>query len=259
MGCNASQQYERDGFVRLEKGGDAPVVAHIRRAILRTIKEKEPTKRVLFTHEAPPETRPMTELMWQHRNILRTEDRRLQEILRGMRSRAAEVVGYDPIPLQDVSLVKRSGARPFPWHQDLPFWPVDRDDGCVVWLALDNCDQRNGAVEFAPASHRKVLGPAIDLHTGIAQDGTAVSAVLPEDGEIVELRSGDMLVFHARTFHRSGTNHTNEERWGFAVSFVHPETRWCHERAPRHPLCSTTVHNERVSKWSLKMYHPGDE
>ena len=55
----------------------------------------------------------------------------------------------------DQLFVKEPGtAHPTPWHQDQPYWPVTGEQVTSVWIALDEIDRSNGAVEFIAGSHR---------------------------------------------------------------------------------------------------------
>ena len=54
----------------------------------------------------------------------------------------------------DQLFVKEPGtAHPTPWHQDQPYWPVTGRQISSVWIALDDIDHSNGAVEFIAGSH----------------------------------------------------------------------------------------------------------
>ncbi len=43
-----------------------------------------------------------------------------------------------------------------PLHQDTRYWPLTPSKSVTVWLAIDDADEENAAMEFAPGSH--VLG-----------------------------------------------------------------------------------------------------
>lgn len=252
---SAADSFAHLGYA-VVRGAFAPSeVSEIVRWTQEAVKGRPPTPSVLFTHEAPAHPRALTELMRQHRNILRVSDDEARAVLEQLRQLVADVAGFEPVPLQDVLLSKPPGTLPFPWHQDLPYWPVDRTDGCVAWLALDHCTEENGALSFAVGSHLGALGPAIDLHTGAPQRGSSGAALALDRVACPTLEPGDVLLFHAKTWHRSGPNRTDRLRTAVSASFVHPAARWDHDRAPRHPLCATTVEKEPVAVWSQRMYH----
>ena len=39
------------------------------------------------------------------------------------------------------------------WHQDASYWGLSNAKTVTVWLALDDTDEENGAMQFLPKSH----------------------------------------------------------------------------------------------------------
>ncbi|WP_442956048.1 phytanoyl-CoA dioxygenase family protein [Paenibacillus sp. MMO-177] len=35
-------------------------------------------------------------------------------------------------------------SKPTPWHQDLPYWPMNEPGALSIWIALDDVDEHNG-------------------------------------------------------------------------------------------------------------------
>ncbi|SLN64987.1 phytanoyl-CoA dioxygenase family protein [Oceanibacterium hippocampi] len=57
--------------------------------------------------------------------------------------------------LFDQFLVKEPGtSTPTVWHHDMPYWPVNGDQVCTIWIALDPVTRDSGAVEYVKGSHR---------------------------------------------------------------------------------------------------------
>lgn len=55
----------------------------------------------------------------------------------------------------DQMFVKEPGSvAPTPWHQDLPYWPLQGDQICGLWCPLDPVDGDSGAVQYVRGSHR---------------------------------------------------------------------------------------------------------
>ena len=42
---------------------------------------------------------------------------------------------------------------PTPWHHDVPYWPVEGDQVCSVWMPLDPINEQN-RLQFIRGSHR---------------------------------------------------------------------------------------------------------
>lgn len=146
---------------------------------------------------------------------------------------------------------KRAGHAPFPWHQDFPFWPVDRPVGLIAWTPLDPCDEENGALQIALGSHRAGVGPAIDLHSGEPQAGYERSTFRPADHALASpsLAPGDVILFHPLTWHRSPPNVTGAARRVWASTWLQGDARWSRQRAPRHPLSSKITDGAALRDW----------
>lgn len=210
------------------------------------------SRQILYTHEAPPPGRPGLSALMDQWLYPASHLPGAPELLARLSARFSALAGYELIPFQDVAMSKTAQHAALPWHEDLPFWPVDRDDGIVSWIALDPVGDDNGGLEVAFGSHRGPRGSAIDLHTGEPQRGGG--AQVPAEGDVPSLAAGDAIVFDARCWHRSGRNASGAPRRVWSISWVHVEARFCFERAPRHPLRGRERDGERVSSWSMKSY-----
>ena len=69
---------------------------------------------------------------------------------------ARRLTGAERIRLwHDHALIKpHTDSKPSPWHQDLPYWPMNETGALSCWLALDDVDETNGCMRFVPQSHR---------------------------------------------------------------------------------------------------------
>lgn len=200
------------------------------------------SREILYTHEAPTHApAAFGTLMEQWLNP------HLQDFTVGTRADAQRLgqrllseFGRPLVLFQDVILSKRPAHETFPWHQDAAFWPVDCVWGAIVWCALDEVNAENGAVEFAIGSHRGDVAPSVDLYTGRAQIGAGGALPDLEDAEVFcpSLAPGDAVIFHPRTFHRSGRNRSGLPRRAWASSWLSTDSRWDPSRAPRHPLAA---------------------
>jgi ectoine hydroxylase-related dioxygenase (phytanoyl-CoA dioxygenase family) len=234
---------ERTGLVVVRGVLSDALVASLRGCFAALDTRGVPTSRqVLYTHREPSGHRAdFGALMQQWLNPHRlVGEGSTEEAMRSLRAWLARFAQRPLLPFQDVLLSKHIEHREFPWHQDEPFWPLDCVWGAVVWCALDPVGASNGAVEFAVGSHLGELGPAVDLHTGAAQEGSG--GHLPDVGrfEVVQptLDPGDAVIFHPRTFHRSQRNTSGSPRRAWASTWLSPDSRWNPARAPRHPLAS---------------------
>lgn len=161
-----------------------------------------------------------------------------QAVADGLAGRVGDWLGQTSFLFQDVLMAKQSGHQPFPWHQDFPFWPVDRPLGLVLWVPLDPITAERGGLHLAVGSHRHGVGPAVDLHTGAPQAGAAGIALLGEKYQVAcpTLAPGDAIVFDPLTWHRSPENCSGQPRRVWSSTWLGEGARWFRGRAPRHPL-----------------------
>ena len=121
----------------------------------------------------------------------------------------------------DHLLVKEPGSESLtPWHHDLPYWCVEGDQVCSIWLALDPVDKTSGAVEFVRGSHRwGKLFRAQDfrMKTIFADPSLEEIPDIDADRDAYEFLSwdtepGDCIVFHALTVHGAPGNAASDRR-----------------------------------------------
>ena len=106
-----------------------------------------------------------------------------------------------------------------PWHHDLPYWPVDGDQICSVWLALDPVAPESGAVEYVKGSHKWGQRYRAQSFTGDDRYQDPLPTVPDIDAmrgelEILQftLEPGDCTVHHGLVVHGAPGNATTARR-----------------------------------------------
>jgi ectoine hydroxylase-related dioxygenase (phytanoyl-CoA dioxygenase family) len=110
-----------------------------------------------------------------------------------------------------------------PWHQDASYWPMTPARTVTVWLAIDDADPENAAMQFVPATHR--LGPLEWRNTdkpavlgqeivNIGQFGKPVSD---------DLRAGEMSLHADMLAHGSSPNTSARRRCGLTIRYCSPQ------------------------------------
>ena len=127
---------------------------------------------------------------------------------------AAELVPGDLL-LRNVDLfVKEPHTKQgLLWHMDTEYGGEDPDGIVTVWIALTRSRHSNGALWFAPASHRRPEIPDLE-----EEDGAAVAKSYGPPVQI-RLDPGEASFHHGRLLHTSGANQTPNRRIGLAVRF----------------------------------------
>jgi phytanoyl-CoA hydroxylase len=105
------------------------------------------------------------------------------------------------------------------WHQDIRYWSFERPELVSVWLALGPETPENGSLYLIPGTHTLAIGrdrldEALFLRTDLPENAALISQKVP-----AELEPGDVLIFHCRTFHAAGRNHTDQTKYSVVFTF----------------------------------------
>ena len=122
----------------------------------------------------------------------------------------------------DQALLKQPGdSKPTPWHQDLPYWPMNEPGALSLWMALDDVDERNGAMSFVPGSQRVGALPGINL-----VDPQDLFAMVPK-GELAgtrpvtaRMQAGSCTFHNGLTFHYAAANQTERPRRAMVIIYM---------------------------------------
>lgn len=151
---------------------------------------------------------------------------------------AARALGVPELVLFHEHLLwKPPAGDDMAWHQDYSYLPLDRPDGCTLWIALDDCDPDNGCLYYLLGSHTAGEHRAA---WGIWQDDDPRAAlpplVVPDDqpGLPAPTAAGHAIAHHTLVLHRSPRNTSPRPRRAWAMSWVTPAARWAPQHAP-HP------------------------
>ena len=141
---------------------------------------------------------------------------------------AAALMACDGVRLwQDQLLYKPPGGpakTTIGWHQDWASWDTVASHEAFVtaWVAFDDVDDDNGAMQMIPGSHR--LGLVPDGSNFFSTDRDAQLDALAVHGigapTSVVMRAGQVSFHHPLTFHGSGPNTSQRLRRSLAVHFV---------------------------------------
>jgi phytanoyl-CoA hydroxylase len=105
------------------------------------------------------------------------------------------------------------------WHQDIRYWAFQQPELISVWLALTSETTKNGCLRVIPGSHR------LNLDRGRFDHDLFLRPELPENQQLIqnavwaELEPGDVLFFHARTFHAASRNYTDLTKFSVVFTF----------------------------------------
>ena len=131
--------------------------------------------------------------------------------------------------LFDHVFVKSGGeCRRTPWHQDLPYWPIDGEQIVSFWITLDALP-REECLEYIPGSHRRGMYDGFDpTKVNETQNAPFYGREFPPLPDIENEREkwdihswaidpGDVVVFHPGVLHGGGPTHQGRQRRTLSV------------------------------------------
>ncbi len=154
------------------------------------------------------------------------------------------IIGPDVLAMQTMLFLKPPGKPGQGWHQDSYYIPTHPDTLCGAWIAIDDCDEQNGAMWFAKGSGAEpVYPPCPEVPYGfgdkLVKDITYVKGVSDADDSknmltrvaskydevLCPARAGDVVFFNGHVLHRSKMNWSKDR---YRRSFV---SHYCNARS----------------------------
>ena len=127
-------------------------------------------------------------------------------------------------------------AERTPWHHDQPYYPVDGEQICSIWLPLDPVGPET-AVEYVRGSHRwgRWFAPRFfRADAPLAVEDPRFEPVPDIDADRAsydlvswEMDPGDCIVFHALTLHGApGNRSSSRRRRAYATRWLGDDARF---------------------------------
>ena len=154
------------------------------------------------------------------------------------------IIGPDVLAMQTMLFLKGPGKPGQGWHQDSYYIPTHPDTLCGAWIAIDDCDEQNGAMWFAKGSGVEPVYPPcpengygfgdklvgdIQYVNGVSDtddEKNALASVADKyDQVLVSAKAGDVVFFNGHVLHRSKKNWSKDR---FRRSFV---SHYCNARS----------------------------
>ena len=135
------------------------------------------------------------------------------------------------------------------WHQDASFWPLTPSKAVTAWIAVDNVERENGAMQVVPGSHRLGRLPfesVTDEQRGVLNQ----NVTQPERyGDLVpiELKAGQMSLHTDMLLHGSQPNPSSRRRIGLTTRYFPVDVRTKEGTPPEGIICRGC---DRSGYWS---------
>ena len=138
-------------------------------------------------------------------------DKRLERLLR-------QFAGKGVWAVNSMFYFKPPGARGQELHQDNFYLRVKPGTCLAAWIAVDDCDAENGAMQVVPGSH--TMETVCPEEADSTRSFTAAWVRPPPHLKpvLMEMAAGDVLFFNGQLIHGSGPN-TSRDRFRRALIF----------------------------------------
>lgn len=118
---------------------------------------------------------------------------------------------------------KPHDPKAVPWHQDASFWQLTPARTVTVWLAIDDADPANSAMQFIPGSHKN---GALEIRKSGKDSVFHIETAGAEamgDPFTNSLRAGHISLHADMLVHGSQPNRSDRRRCGLTIRYCPPE------------------------------------
>ena len=132
--------------------------------------------------------------------------------------------------------------KPTPWHQDMPYYCVDREDTGSYWIPLDEVSKEN-TLKIILGSHKwsKLVQPTKWSNDKSWYKNETDFMDMPDiesiENEIMvpDLKLGDAILFNFKTVHGAPGNNTKNQRRAFSMRFIGDDVRYINREGETSP------------------------
>ncbi len=208
------EQYRRDGFLAPLPGLTAAEAARLRAMVEDFGRRNNVHEPIVLRNKAHLK---MPSLM----PVIR--DDRVLDVVEG-------ILGPDILCWGSSLFIKEPGAPEYvAWHQDSYYWDMTPDDVCVVWIALIESNEENGAMRVVPGSHKWKPAPhraSPDGSGNMLFTYEEIAVDIDESQSVAcVLKPGEMSVHHMSIVHGSPPNRSADRRMGYSITYLAPHVR----------------------------------
>ena len=119
------------------------------------------------------------------------------------------------------------------FHQDAPYFHLEGDQCCTIWIPLDVVDAENSMMGYVRGSHRWDIHAANVFTSQTPIPGSMLER-LPDiehnedkyDVVYYPSKPGDAIIHHVRTVHGSTSNTGTRDRRAFALRYLGDDVRY---------------------------------
>lgn len=137
--------------------------------------------------------------------------------------RVHHFLGKDAFLWYSVFFLKSKCSEEYiPWHYDDYFWSITGENGCTVWLAIDDVTDEMGPMEFCFDPISSFTHQTETNVNNMLSRGNTSDFAPKKDSDIkkVCLKKGEFSIHSNKVWHRSGANKSNKDRVAVALRYI---------------------------------------
>ncbi|GAA0366611.1 phytanoyl-CoA dioxygenase family protein [Bowmanella denitrificans] len=139
-----------------------------------------------------------------------------------------DILGEDIICWASAVVCKNAhSSKVIPWHQDAVIWNLTPARTVNVWLALDDADVENGAMQWIPGSHKK--GP-VKIDSEFSSNEIDINLLETNLPQINSLKAGECSIHADMLVHGSPANLSSRRRCAIVFRYCSPDVRSIDEK-----------------------------
>ena len=148
------------------------------------------------------------------------------------------LIGPDIALFSSHFLCKPAGdGKRVPWHEDSAYWRdmFDQMEVVTVWLAIDDSDAGNSAMQVIPGTHLGKGGysaydDVLDPQAAVFNTEIKPNLFDAKRAVTLDLRAGEASLHHAKLMHGSKANTSSRRRCGYTMRYISTRSRFNHEK-----------------------------
>lgn len=236
---HSKTHYDIEGFTRYNSFYSEEKIDQINEIIDRLQEELEIGETV-FDEDG---TGKIKQIQYLHRH-----DEVFAKLVKDLKPVAEKLSGSDNLKLLNVQLFEKHPhiSKPTRSHQDNAYFKMEPAIPLTFWLSLDQIDEENGCLYYAPKTHltptrrhqRYHPHTTFRMRSGVPGLSLCLHEHPEETDTAMCTNKGDLLVHNCNLVHRAGKNSSNRRRRAIGVVFIPEECK----KSPR----LVRYHNDRL-------------
>jgi ectoine hydroxylase-related dioxygenase (phytanoyl-CoA dioxygenase family) len=235
-------QYQRDGHIFLKDVASRAEVQAVRPLIIGIVDE------MAKVGERQGRISDYSKMFTQITNVWR-KDSSIREFIFAQRFAqiAADLMGVRGVRLyHDQALVKETGGKLTPWHQDYYYWPLATEHTVTMWMPLVDVTREMGSMNFVQGSHADSAYAQLPISETSQEYFEQV--IKNQKGKVssYSLKAGDATFHSGRALHAAHANASEKRREVITIIYYADGTRIMEP-------------DNQHRKIDMEVFHPGQK